>query len=315
MRLKTFTLCALAVGILPACSSVEATWEPPTPPAPNPQVTALMPQGAYTVLGGLVMSGEPVYTLEGFVDFGTALDGTECSTEYDVTDVRPDTTATLTVSRTLRAPGGPSWSADVSAHDPTISNLPVEWRDNSDPEAAGLPFLFTPSIIASDVSPGVVEGAGNDHICAIGVMPRFMRLADDEPGSESAAGTSRLVFDASRADQTVRAARGRWVEKFVTTAGLTGAAYDTAAQAFFEVSVPSFQTLIKDTIIEIRALDEGGFEIVQLRDGKPILTLSFTPAEPRTITAPSAVPYFDRIAAREMDEDSAALLDEVLRME
>ena len=295
------------IGLTACSTTTVSTWEPPVPPPVDAAVAALMPGGSYEVVGALVMQGKPTYAIDGYVDFGSAPDGVACAAEYEVTDVRPDTTAELTVSRTVRAPGGPSWWADVSTHDPSVSKRPVEWRESSDPSAAGLPLLFVPAIIASDFSPGVVEGAGNDHLCAIGVMPRFMRLTDEQPSSGA-----RLAFDTALVEQTTLSARGRWVEEYLTAAGVTGETYDRAAAMFFELSKVSFQTLIKDTVVEMRNLDNGGFEIVQVREGKSMLTLTFTPAERRTITAPAAQTFFERIASRTATEGYDALLDELL---
>ena len=251
-----------------------------------------------------MLQGEPTYALDGYVDFGSASDGIECAADYEVANLRTNTTAKITVSRTVRAPGGPSWSADVSDHDPSISKIPIKWRDTSDPTAPALPMLFAPSIIASDLSPGVVKGAGTDHLCSIGVMPRFMRLDDKQPSS----GT-RLAFDETRSEQTTLAARGRWVEGYLTAAGLTGKKYDQAAEIYYEMSKVSFKTIIKDTVVDIRELNNGAFEIVQIRKGKPMITLTFTPTSNRTILEPSAQTYFELVSLDAATLDSETILN------
>lgn len=266
-----------------------------------------MPKGSYEVVGALVLNGKPAYALDGYVDFGSATDGVECAAEYEVADLRPDTTAEITISRTVRTPGDPSWWADVSDRDPYVSKLPVEWRDTSDPAAPALPMLFAPAIIASDLSPGVIKGAGAGHLCAIGVMPRFTRLDDKQPSS----GT-RLAFDETRSEQTTFAARGRWVEGYLTAAGLTGKKYDQAAEIYYEMSKISFKTIIANTVVDIRELNNGAFEIVQIRKGKPMITLTFTPTSNRTILAPAAQTYFVRVAVDVVTLDSETILNSFL---
>ena len=304
-KTSVILLSGTLVASLTACAAPSAaTWVPPTPPPADSKVSALIPKGSYEVSGALVLQGEPTYALDGYVDFGSASDGIECAADYEVANLRTNTAAKITVSRTVRAPGGPSWSADVSDHDPSISKIPIKWRDTSDPAAPALPMLFAPSVIASDLSPGVVKGAGTDHLCSIGVMPRFMRLDDKQPSS----GT-RLAFDETRSEQTTLAARGRWVEGYLTAAGLTGKKYDQAAEIYYEMSKVSFKTIIKDTVVDIRELNNGAFEIVQIRKGKPMITLTFTPTSTRTILEPSAQTYFELVSLDAATLDSETILN------
>ena len=285
---RTILLLTAAVAVS-ACSST-STWTAPLPPDADPAVAAVMPKGTYTVSGGLTLGGKPVYELEGFVDFGTKPDGIKCESEHTITDVSAASTATKDgrqlVSRAVRAAGGPEWYADATGRDAESSEQNLEWRDITDQGAPTLPLLFTPSIVASDLSNGVFQGAGNGWLCSIGVMPRFMQL-DGE----------RLVFDVDRVEAIMAAGRGRWIEQFLTAAGVSGRQYDDVAEKFADLTEVSYSSLIKDAHLVILNSADGSFEIVQFKNDKPIVTLTFTPAEDRVVTAPEATTFFERIAA------------------
>lgn len=285
---RTILLLTAAVTIS-ACSTT-STWTASLPPDADPAVAAVMPKGTYTVSGVTSLNQGDVYRLEGFVDFGIKPDGIDCEAEHTITDVSATSAAAKDgrqlVSHAVRAAGGPEWYADATGRDAESSDKNLEWRDVADATAPNFPLLFIPSIVASDLSNGVFEEAGNGWLCSIGVMPRFMQLDG-----------ARLVFDAERVEATMTAGRSRWIEQFLAAAGVSGRQYDDMAEKFTDLTEASYSSLIKDTHLEITNLADGGFEILQFKNDKPVVTLTFTPAEDRMVTAPNATTFFERIAA------------------
>jgi hypothetical protein len=292
-RATFFAITGLAALTLVGCSS--APYAAPAAPAPDAAVAELLPTGAYTVTGQLTVKTGPAVRLEGFVDFGTAPDGTACEADSTVTDIRDDAAQSpVREVREVRRAGGPSWFQNRT--DPAA---PGEWVDIADPAAPGVVLLFVPAIIASEYSPGMLEGAGTGNLCSIGTMARFMTVDGD-----------RLVFDTERTEAAVAAVRGRWVEQFVDALGLRGSRGSRIARELEEVSTPSYATLIRDTTIVIERTADDGFTLTQLRDGQPMVELRFAPAADRAVETVGGLTYFERIAEKVAKDGVDSALEE-----
>ena len=301
---RTILLLTAAVAVS-ACST-NSTWTAPLPPDADPAVAAVMPKGTYTVSGGLTFGGHLVYEIDGFVDFGTAPDGTECEADYTVTDLKYSSDYTK-VERTrswrgVRIVGEPEWYANASALGTDTSRSNLEWKDANDSSSAHSSFLFTPSIIASELSSGVFEGAGNGELCSIGVIPRFMHLDGD-----------RLVFDAARVTATMAAKDGHYITQQLTALGVGGRRYDELAEKLTELYGIGYDALLADRYLTISDRSDGGFEIVQVWKGVPDVTLTFTPAEDRVVTAPDEPTYFERLTEKAKRGDKEAMLREAIK--
>jgi hypothetical protein len=290
------TLCiiiGLAALTLVGCSSTP--YAAPEAPSPDAAVAAMLPTGAYTVSGQLTLKSGAATKLEGFVDFGTAPDGAACEADSTITDIRADATQSpIREVREMHTAGGPTWFQDRS--DPAA---PGEWVDIADPAAPGVLLLFVPAIIASDYSPGMLEGAGTGNLCSIGTMARFMTVDGDQ-----------LVFDVDRTEAAVTAVRGRWVEQFVDALGLRGSRASTIATKLAEISTPTYGTLIRDTTIVIERIEDEGFTLTQIREGTPMVELRFTRAEDRVVETVGGLTYFERVAAKVEKDGVESALEE-----
>jgi len=298
MRKILFT--GLAAISLVACSrSVppETSWTPTPAPASNPEVEALLPKGAFTVRGERTFpdNGNGRTSLEGFVDFGQATDGRDC--EIDIVGTEMSESGPRKV-RTVREAGGPEWVAEVTEDaDPDAE----AWRDLSDADAMPITMLFVPALVGGDWTPGMIEGAGTGVICTIGVMPRFMDVVNGE-----------LVFDAERSAAAYGAMRDRWTAQLRIATGSTGSDYDETLEPLDILGqLQPFASLTEGTKLRIEKTADGGFTLTQYRtDGDTTLVYVFTPAEDRTVSAPTgAVTFFERLAERVKTEGLDRALD------
>jgi hypothetical protein len=303
---RSLSLLTATIAIS-ACSATSiSTWSAPLPPDADPAVAAVMPKGTYTVSGGLSIGGHLVYELNGFVDFGTAPDGTECEADYTVTDLKYSSDYTK-VERTrswhgVRVVGDPEWYADTSALGTDASRSNLEWKDANDASSAHRSFLFTPSIVASELSSGVFEGAGNGELCSIGVIPRFMRLDGEQ-----------LMFDAARVTATMAAKDGHYISQQLAAVGVRGGRYDELAEKLTELYGIGYDALLADRYLTLSDHSDGGFEIVQVWKGVPDVTLIFTPADDRVVTAPDSATYFERLAEKAKRGDKEAMLRQTIK--
>lgn len=276
---RAFILTAVAVSVA-ACST--SVWEVAALPPVDSSVLELLPEGSYTFTGGLTLStGSRVTEIAGFVDFGTADDGAECEADYTISNTKASATDPVKKVRVVRTSGRPSFYQNV-----TNDSQPGEWGDIADPATPIIPLLFVPAIIASDTSHGVADNAGNGDLCSIGVMPRFMTTRDD----------GVLVFDTERTATVVEASIGMWVASFVDALALEGRKRDETIERLLEISIPSYETMIQDSVVTILEDDKGGFTISQLKKGQPMVEFVFTPAAERAITPIDAPTYFEKVA-------------------
>jgi hypothetical protein len=183
--------------------------------------------------------------------------------------------------RVVRTSERPSFYQNV-----TDDAQPGEWGDIADPSTPGILLLFVPAIIASELSHGAADNAGNGDLCSIGVMPRFMTTRDD----------GVLVFDTERTATVVEASRGRWAASFIDAIALEGRKRDETIERLLDISIPSFELMIQDSVVTIVKDDKGGFVISQLKNGQPMVEFVFTPAAERDITPIDAPTYFEKVA-------------------
>jgi hypothetical protein len=276
---RAFILTAVAVSVS-ACST--SVWEVAALPPVDSSVLDLLPEGSYTFTGGLTLStGDRVTEIAGFVDFGTADDGAECESDYTISNTKAGATDLVKKVRVVRTSERPSFYQNV-----TDDARPGEWGDIADPSSPGILLLFVPAIIASELSHGAADNAGNGDLCSIGVMPRFMTTRDD----------GVLVFDTERTATVVEASRGRWAASFVDALALEGRKRDETIERLLDISTPSFELMIQDSVVTILEDDKGGFTISQLKKGQPMVEFVFTPAAERVITPIDAPTYFEKVA-------------------
>ena len=263
-----------------ACST--RVWEPAALPPADSSVLDILPKGSYTFTGGLTLSaGVRVIETEGFVDFGTADDGADCEADYTITDTKASATDLVKKVRVVRTSERPSFYQNV-----TDDSESGEWGDIADLSTPIIPLLFIPAIIASDASHGPTEKAGNGDLCSIGVMPRFMTARDD----------GMLIFDIERTATVVEAARGTWAASFVDALALEGRERNETVEQLLETSIPSYETMIQETVVAVTKDDKGGFAITQIQRGRPIVEFVFTLAPDRIITPIDAPTYFEGVA-------------------
>ena len=161
------------------------------------------------------------------MNFGSEPDGSACESDYTITAEQSTGASFAAAAHAVRTAGGPNWIQDVPS-----PNAPGEWLDNSDPNARLIPLLFVPALIAQDLNPGVLEGAGSGDLCGIAVMPRFMSIDD-----------GNLAYDAEGAAAAIRAGRARWTESFVDAKGVTGSKRGTAIKTLVGSPRPAIASL------------------------------------------------------------------------
>ena len=297
-RTILYTITGIATIALIGCTSTP--YVAPEAPEPDSTVAEMLPTGTYTVSGQLTLNEVPEVKIEGFVDFGTAPDGAACEADSTITDIRTDGTLDpirgVREVREVRTAGGPTWLQDRT--DPTAPGM---WVDSADPGAPGVMLLFFPAMIASELSSGILEGAGTGNLCSIGTMARFMTLDGD-----------RLAFDAERTVATSAARQGRWAGKFVDALGLRGSRASMFATKLAELATPSYGSLLQGTTIVIERTEGDGFTLTQIRKGDwtPSVQLRFTRAEDRVVETVGGLTYFERVAAKVEKDGVESALDE-----
>jgi hypothetical protein len=293
-RTILYTITGIATIALIGCTSTP--YVAPEAPAPDLTVAAMLPTGTYTVSGQLTLNEVPRVSIEGFVDFGTAPDGAACEADSTITDIRADAAifGSAHEVREVHTAGGLTWLQDRT--DPTA---PGKWVDSSDPAAPGVMLMLIPAIIASEMSSGMLKGAGTGNLCSIGTMARFMTLDGD-----------RLAFDVERTAAAREASKGRWVEQFVDALGLRGSRASTFATELSESAGSSYGVLIQDTTIVIERTEGDGFTLTQIREGTPMVELRFTRAEDRVVETVGGLTYFERVAAKVEKDGVESALEE-----
>jgi hypothetical protein len=292
-RILATALATAALLTLTACS-MTSTWTPPAPPAADTSVTAALPTGAYQVQGELRIAGDTAAALVGYVEFGTADDGTQCQSEYSVAYLRDEPNRSV---QSIRAIGGPTFYRDS-----TDPSAPGEWLDIADPAAqSAAAFLFIPAFIAGDFSAGILPGAGTGTLCSIPVIDRFMNLEGNT-----------LSFDVERTAATKASRTGLWVSKFLTAAGLEGDEYDETAKLLYELSFSESTSMTDDARVTLDTDANGVVTLTQFKGGEPMVTLTLTPTTPRVVEAPGAPTYFERIAEAAKAGGVDAVLEDIL---
>ena len=298
MGKKLIAISSLSLLLLTACSTPNAsTWVTPLPADIDKSVAALLPVGSFEVSGEYRTSTGSKITIEGYVNYGSLADGKDCEADYTLTNLTKNTEETPNIAslvHVIHPKNGPAWFRNES--NPT---KPDRWHDSSSPYAPMLTMLFAPSIIASDFSPGILEGAGTGELCSIPVMPRFMNLEGD-----------RLTFDKVKTNAALLAARARWVEKFIDATGLTGKDRDKYIKLLIELSLSEYPTLTKIMSITISKNENGQIEIEQTRDDSEgfMVVIRLTPTETRAVESVNGTTYFDDVR-REVKESGLSSLE------
>lgn len=282
-------LSASLLLLLTACTSA-STWQTPEPGAVDNAVAAALPQGTFTVTGTHNLGRDsknpgPEILLDGYVDFGSAPDGADCSAEYRITSTPrdPSSPPELSSIRSVRTAGGPTWIRDESN-----PGKPGEWSDLADPDTQVILFLFIPAVMSAGLGVGVDEGAGTGLLCSIPTIARFMTL-DGE----------KLLFDPKRADATTLTLTSRWLEAYIDAAGVTGSKRDKFLKQAMEMARPSFDTFMRNGRgITITTDPDGTVEILHRspETNAILIHLTFTPTTPRAVERVNADTYFERVA-------------------
>jgi hypothetical protein len=298
MGKKLIAISSLSLLLLTACSTPNAsTWVTPLPADIDKSVAALLPVGSFEVSGEYRTSTGSKITIEGYVKYGTLADGKDCEADYTLNNVTKNTEETPNVAslvHVIHPKNGPAWYRNES--NPT---QPGRWYDSSSPMAPMLTMLFAPSIVASDFSPGILEGAGTGELCSIPVMPRFMNIEGDN-----------LIFDKVKTKAAVLAARARWAEKFIDATGLTGEDRDKYIKLLLEVSESDYSTLTKEMSITISKNEKEQIEIKQTSDGSEgfMVVIRLTPTETRAVEQVNEITYFDDVS-KEVKESGLSSLE------
>jgi hypothetical protein len=301
MKKSLLLATLLAVTVLTGCTTPTVpVWEAPEPGARDENISALLPQGAFTVIGEWNKGDVPLTGLEGYVNFGSQPDGKDCSADYTLSDLNNPGKLNISEDQTLEIPskvrvvhnaGGSTWYRDISSlSSDTFAGIPdatkpVTWADSSNPAAPVLPMMFIPAIIAADWNPGISVGAGTGELCSIPIIPRFMKL-DGE----------RLVFDNVRANATALTGRAHWAQMFVDATGLEGTERTETIEKIVSETSNTWDSLMEGHSVQIVKEANGVIEIVQTREGtEAYVLLRFTPTEPRTVEQITAQTYFEAL--------------------
>jgi hypothetical protein len=285
MKKSMFAVSLLSVSLLSACGTESTTPVTTKPVEAGPidmAVSALLPQGSFTVTGGFTNTEGPVTAIDGYVKYGTDPDGKDCEADYTLTNVRDDaaTSTFTTKQRSVRSAGATSWYQNIS--DPA---KPSEWLDHTDPNSLQIPLLFVPNIIADDYGVGPVDGAGNGQLCAMPLMARIMKIENGQ-----------LAYDIKRAEATVKARSDRWAEGYIDAVGATGRDRQVAVELLQEIGRPSFSTMMERTKIKVTKNADGSYEITQSQPtGFVSVRLLFTPTTERSVEPVSGTTYFAKV--------------------
>lgn len=298
MSKKIIAISFLLILTLTACGSpTKSTWVTPLPADIDKNVTDILPVGSFEVSGEYGTPSGIKTTIKGYVNYGSLADGKDCEADYMLTNVTKNTEQTPSIASSVHVihpKNGPAWFRNESN-----ATIPGRWYDSSSPMAPMITMLFAPSIVASDFSPGILEGAGTGELCSLPVIPRFMNLAGD-----------RLTFNEVKTKAAVLAARARWVEKFIDATGLTGSDRDKYINLLLELSLGSYSTLTKGMSITITKNDNGQIEIKQLREDTEgfMVVILLTPTETRRIEQVKGITYFDDVR-KEVKESGLSSLE------
>ena len=298
MSKKLIVISFLSILTLTACGSPAAsTWVTPLPADIDKSITEILPVGSFEVSGEYIAPSGAKTTINGYVNYGSLADGKDCEADYILTNVTENTeqnSSIATLVHVIHPKNGPAWFRNESD-----ANKPGRWYDSSSPMAPMITMLFAPSIVASDFSPGILEGAGTGELCSLPVIPRFMNLEGD-----------RLTFNEVKTKAAVLAARARWVEKFIDATGLTGSEREKYIKLLLEVSLGDYSNLTKGISITITKKDNGQIEIKQLRDDTEgfMVIIRLTPTETRSVEQINGVTYFDDVR-KEVKESGLSSLE------
>ena len=298
MSKKLIVISFLSILTLTACGSPAAsTWVTPLPADIDKNITEILPIGSFEVSGEYIAPSGSKTTINGYVNYGLLDDGKDCEADYMLTNVTENTEQTpniATLVHVIHPKNGPAWFRNESD-----STKPGRWYDSSSPMAPMITMLFAPSIVASDFSPGILEGAGTGELCSLPVIPRFMNLEGD-----------RLTFNEVKTKAAVLAARARWVEKFIDATGLTGSDREKYINLLIELSLGDYSNLTKGMSITITKKDNGQIEIKQLRDDTEgfMVVIRLTPTETRGVDKVNGVIYFDDVR-KEVKESGLSSLE------
>ena len=298
MSKKLIVISFLSILTLTACGSpVASTWVTPLPADIDKNVTEILPVGSFEVSGEYIAPSGTKTTIKGYVNYGSLADGKDCEADYMLTNVTENTeqnSSIATLVHVIHPKNGPAWFRNESD-----ANKPGRWYDSSSPMAPMITMLFAPSIVASDFSPGILEGAGTGELCSLPVIPRFMNLEGD-----------RLTFNEVNTKAAVLAARARWVEKFIDATGLTGSERDKYIKLLLEISEGDYSTLTKGMSITINKNNNDQIEIKQLRDDTEgfMVVIRLTPTETRGVEQVNGVTYFDDVR-KEVKESGLSSLE------
>ena len=304
MSKKLIVISFLSILTLTACGSPAAsTWVTPLPADIDKNVTEILPVGSFEVSGEYIAPSGTKTTIKGYVNYGSLADGKDCEADYMLTNVTENTEQTpsiATLVHVIHPKNGPAWFRNESD-----ANKPGRWYDSSSPMAPMITMLFAPSIVASDFSPGILEGAGTGELCSLPVIPRFMDLEGD-----------RLTFNEVKTKAAALAARARWVEKFIDATGLTGSEREKYIKLLLEISEADYSTLTKGMSLTINKNDNGQIEIKQLRDDTEgfMVVIRLTPTETRGVEKVNGVNYFDDVR-KEVKESGLSSLEFLERIE
>ena len=297
MNNKLIATSFLSLLLVTACGSPEASkWVAPLPGEIDEKVVEVLPIGSFAVSGEYVTATRTVTKIEGYVNYGALADGADCEADYMLTNVTNGNAEDPTIANlvhVIHPKNGPAWYRNE-----TNAAKPDKWHDSSSPMAPMITLLFAPSIVASDFTPGVLEGAGTGELCIIPVIPRFMNLEGD-----------RLTFDKTKTKAAVLAGRSRWVEKFIDATSLTGSTRDKFIKLFIEVSKSDYSTLTKGMYLTITK-NNGQIEIKQQRDGTEgfAVVIRLTPTEPRSVQKINDTIYFEDVK-KELKESRLSVLE------
>lgn len=298
MSKKLIAISFLSIFTLTACGSpTESTWVTPLPADIDKNVTEILPVGSFEVSGEYSTASGTKTTINGYVNYGSLADGKDCEANYMLTNVTKNTEQTPSLATSVHVihpKNGPAWFRNESN-----ATKPGRWYDSSSPMAPMLTMLFAPSIVASDFSPGILEGAGTGELCSLPVIPRFMNIEGDS-----------LTFNEVKTKAAVFAARARWVEKFIDATGLTGSDRDKYIKLLLEISNGDYSKLTKGMSITITKNDNGQIEIKQLRDDTEgfMVIIRLTPTEIRSVEQINGIIYFDDVK-KEVKESGLSSLE------
>lgn len=293
MKKYLLVLISSSAFLFTACSSVNlnsSAYQTSEPGSIDKNVFALLPKGSFNVTGEYFNQTSHVTTIEGYVNFGSDPDATDCESDYIISKLISDSLVTMDEflqgsiirQRSVRTAGEISWNQNIS--DPS---KPGVWVDLRDPTAEQILFLFVPNIIVNDSKVGFAEGVGSGDLCSIPLMSRIMSLEKGE-----------IVYDKQRSQATIDARSERYINIWADAIGLAGVARDKYINGLREaLGETSFDGLIDKTLINIINNSDGSYEITQRNSESKKVSVKFlfTPTPERSVKPVKGVTYFDKI--------------------